>query len=213
MRLPATIAIILAFAETASAGVLLFSDNFDPINSAQWTLTSSVGARGNGIQGFDTGNALHFIGFGTRSATTSAMNTTQGAVIQFDYRGGNEDIDGSTYWEDVDGGENAILEYSTDGVNYSAISNLNLVQFRNDSPTTQWLTFNAVIPDAAKSANTRFRWRQRRHSGWRFDAWAIDNVSVTAQPEPSVIVLMSIAGIGGVTYRRRKKHAGLKSPS
>ncbi len=189
----------------APAGVI-FSDDFDNINAAQWSLTSFVGARGNGLQGFDTGNALHFAGFGTRAATTIALDVSGGGTVQFDFRGGNEDIDGSTYWEDVDFGENAVLEYSTDGVNFVAMGNLDLVQFRNHSPTTNWLSFSAAVPTAAQSASTRFRWRQLRHSGWLWDEWAIDNVVITAvTPEPSTLVLLCIGAIGAVFVRRRRE--------
>lgn len=189
----------------ADAGVI-FSDDFDPINASQWTLTSTVGARGNGLQGFDTGNALHFAGYGTRSATTIAVDVSTGGQIEFDFRGGNEDIDGNVYWEDVDAGENGVLEYSIDGgTSFTAISNLDLVQFRDDTPVTTWLTYSAVVPAAARTAATRFRWRQLNHSGWRYDEWAIDNVSITtATPEPSTWMLLGLAGLT-TTYRRRRR--------
>ncbi|MFK7819192.1 MAG: hypothetical protein AB8G99_10765, partial [Planctomycetaceae bacterium] len=191
------IAIVLCALMPAQAGVI-FSDDFDNIDASQWSLTSDVGARGAGIQGFDTGNALHFAGYGIRSATTIDLNTTNGETITFDFRGGNEDVHGSLYWEDVDNGENAVLEYSIDGVNFRRIDRLDLVQFRNDSPTTTWLTYTGQIPDAAKTAATRFRWRQLRHSGWRWDEWAIDNVSITATPEPSTWMLIGVAAAASV---------------
>lgn len=195
-------ALLLAIG-SADAGVI-FSDNFDNINAAQWTLTSTVGSRGAGEQGFLSGNALHFAGFGTRAATTVAVDVAGGGVIEFDWRGGNEDIDGSLFWEDVDPGENAVLEYSLDGVNFVAIENLDLVQFRDHTPATNWLKYSAPIPDAAKSTGTRFRWRQLNHSGWRWDEWAIDNVTITATPEPATWLLVSLAGVGAVWVRRRK---------
>ena len=192
-------------APTSRAGVI-FSDDFDAIDASQWTLTSVVGARGDGIQGFDTGNALHFAGFNTRQATTIAIDVSGGATIQFDYRGGNEDIDGNIFWEDVDAGENAVLEYSTDGVNFTAIDTLDLVQFRDDSPVTNWLTYSAMVPAAAQTTATRFRWRQLNHSGFRFDEWAIDNVSITmATPEPSTWLLIGLAGCCSVWVRRRRR--------
>ncbi|MFK7817408.1 MAG: PEP-CTERM sorting domain-containing protein [Planctomycetaceae bacterium] len=197
------IAIVLCVTIPVQAGVI-FSDDFDNIDASQWSLTSDVGARGAGIQGFDTGNALHFAGYGIRSATTIDLNTTNGETITFDFRGGNEDVDGSLYWEDVDNGEDAVLEYSIDGVNFTRIDRLDLVQFRNDSPTTTWLTYTGQIPDAAKTAATRFRWRQLRHSGWRWDEWAIDNVSITATPEPSTWMLIGVAAAASVCVRRRR---------
>lgn len=199
-----TLLALLCIAPSVRAGVI-FSDDFDNINASQWTLTSTVGARGAGLQGFDTGNALHFAGWGTRSATTIALDVTKGQTISFDFRGGNEDIDGDVYWEDTESAaENGVLEYSTDGVNFFEIQELDLLQFQDDSPTTTWLTYTGIIPEAAKSTSTSFRWRQLNHSGWRWDEWAIDNV-VIATPEPSSTLLIGIAAIVSVWYRRPRQ--------
>jgi hypothetical protein len=198
--------IVVVFCTAKAHAGVIFSDDFDNIDTSQWSLTSDVGSRGAGQAGFDTGNALHFAGFGTRSATTIDLNLQDGGTITFDFRGGNEDVDGSLFWEDVDAGENAVLEYSIDGVNFTQIDQLDLVQFRDDSPTTTWLTYTGQIPDAAKTAATRFRWRQLRHSGWRWDEWAIDNVSITsATPEPSTWLLIGVAAASSVRVRRRRK--------
>lgn len=186
---------------TADADVL-FSDDFDPIDSSQWTLTSTVGARGAGEAGFDFGNALHFAGFGVRSATTVPLDLTTGETIEFDFRGGNEDIDGSLFWEDVDLGENAVIEYSTDGATFTVLDTLDLFQFRDDAPTTTWLKYSATIPVAARTTATQFRWRQIAHSGWRWDEWGIDNVFILSNtPEPSTWVLFAI--VGGAAVCRR----------
>lgn len=193
---------VLLLTSSADAGVI-FSDDFDNINASQWRLTSSVGARGRGRRGFDFGNALHFAGWGQRTATTVEMDLTGGATITFDYRGGNEDIDGSLYWEDVDPGEDAVLEYSTDGTNYVVIDNLDLVQFRDDTPVTRWLRYSAKVPEAALTTATRFRWRQVNHSGWRWDEWAIDNVMI-ANPEPSIWVFFGLASLSAARIRRRR---------
>ena len=204
--------VILLCSGTAKAEIL-FSDNFDPINSSQWTLTSTVGARGAGQAGFDFGNALHFAGYGTRSATTVPLDLTTGETIEFDFRGGNEDIDGSLYWEDVDLGEDAVLEYSTDGTNFTVLDTLDLFQFRDDSPTTTWLKYTATIPAAARTTATQFRWRQLSHNGWRWDEWGIDNVVILSNsPEPSAWVLFAITGIVFVFRRtRRTTSAGATS--
>lgn len=197
--------LVVAFFATNSAQAgLVFSDNFDPINAAQWTLTSNVAAR-TGPQGFLSGNALHFQGNGTRSATTAGVDIAQGGIVSFDFRGGNEDIDGTALWEDTDNGENAVLEYSTDGVNFTVMENLDLFQFRDDNPTTTWLSVSAIVPAGGLSANTSFRWRQLSHSGSdRWDHWAIDNVSIVATPEPNGLLLVGLFGALMVTQRRRR---------
>ena len=102
----------------AEAGVL-FSENFDPVDNSVWTTTAAVGVRGAGVQGFDFGNAMHFSGFGERTATLDAMDLTTAETLRFDFRGGNEDIDGNVFWEDVDAGENAVVEYSTNGTTWN----------------------------------------------------------------------------------------------
>lgn len=212
-RIKAALGGLLLLSGSAQAGVI-FTDNFDPINSSQWTLTSDVGARGAGQQGFDFGNALHFRGNGTRSATTVQMDVSNGAVVQFDFRGGNEDIDGSFFWEDVDFGEDAVLEYSTDGVNFTPLDTLDLVQFRDDSPTTEWLSYSTGLPADARSSTTSFRWRQLNHSGTPWDKWAIDNVTITATPEPGTWGLVAVVGmLGMLVYRRRPGLEELVGPS
>lgn len=198
------VAVAAVCCATANADVL-FSDDFDPINSSQWTLTSTVGARGAGIAGFDFGNALHFAGYGFRSATTIPLDLTTADTIEFDFRGGNEDIDGDVYWEDVDLGENGVLSYSTDGSNFTVLDTLDLLQFLDDAPTTTWLKYSGTIPAAARTAATQFRWSQPNHSGWRWDEWGIDNVAIlSTTPEPSTWILFAVPVVFVVLRRNRR---------
>ena len=184
------------------AGVL-YSENFDPVNAGDWTTTSTVGVRGAGIAGFDTGNAMHFAGFGLRTATLRPLDLTTAQTLRFDFRGGNEDIDGDVFWEDVDPGENAVVEYSVNGTSWNLLGDLDLVQFRDDSPVTNWLQFTVELPAAAQTASTQVRWRQVNHSGWRYDEWAIDNI-VIATPEPSMPILFSIVAVAACLVRPRR---------
>lgn len=199
----------MTLSRAAVAG-LVFADDFDPVDSTQWLLTSDAGARGAGLAGFDFGNALHFRGNGVRSGTTVPIDVSGAAgIVEFDFRGGNEDIDGSALWEDTDVGEDAVLEYSIDGTNFIVMSNLDLFQFRNDAPTTTWLSVTVPIPAAALTTSTQFRWRQLNHSGSNnWDHWAIDNVRISSTPEPAGFLLLSLT-LGPVALRNRKRRASI----
>ncbi len=206
--------LLLAWARTAEADVVVFSDDFDPITAGQWTLSSDVGARGAGSAGFDFGNALHFRGDGTRSAVTDAVDLTinTAARVEFDFRGGNEDVDGTTLWEDTDGGEDAVVEYTIDGVDFVTVANLDLFQFRNDTPTTEWLFASVELPAAAITASTEIRFRQLSHSdSTRWDHWAVDNVQIISSPEPSGFMLILVAGVAVLLVHRRRRRDAFSS--
>ena len=52
---------------------------------------------------------------------------------------------------------------------------------------SDWEDLVVSVPVEALSSQTRFRWRQRAHSGSGFDVWALDNVCVSVQlpPQPT----------------------------
>jgi hypothetical protein len=78
------------------------------------------------------------------------------------------------------------LGFSTDGVNYVAKTSTRF------NPTLSPLTFG------------RLRFAQNAAIGHNL---TIDNVSVTAVPEPAAIHLVSMAGIAGLVLARRRKFA------
>lgn len=203
------LAVSVGFAGTARGAVIL-SDNFDPINNANWSNLSNATAAGSGQPGFLSGNALWFNGNGTRSATTVPLNVSSGGTISFAFRGGNEGVDGSTWWENSEGSsEWADLFYSTDGVTFTPLQALNTQGDIGENPTV-WNNFVIAIPLAAQSATTRFRWEQRGHSGNGFDHWAIDNLQVSTPdnqviPEPGSLLIFGVCGLTLVACQRRRR--------
>ena len=92
-------------------------DDFDAgIDDSQWFRI--LGGQQESGAGFLDGNALWFNGTAERSATTVKMDTRNGGTISFDFRVGNQAVDGTEFWADsqgdpIDGyGDNVVLEYA-----------------------------------------------------------------------------------------------------
>jgi hypothetical protein len=172
--------------------VSLILDDFDPdVNSGAWAGISS-GVATNGGQGFHGSKALYFGATGTRSATTIPVDVSTGGSIEFLIRGGNEAVDGNTFWNNSESGEYVALEYSKDGVNWTTLQNLNTVY----PSLSNWTSFSVTIPSAAYGTGTQFRWRQLANSGASFDCWALEDVSIQGpapQPPGPVAFVISSA--------------------
>lgn len=154
-------------------------DDFDPgIDGGAWA--SIVNGTASANCGSGSGNALYFNSpsFGDeRSATTNPISISSGAVLRFGLVFGS----GSAPCENADGGEDVILEYSTDGgLTFFPIATYDTEDF------TTYTVINALVPQAALTANTQFRWSQVAHSGQDFDNWAIDDIEIicVAPPPP-----------------------------
>ena len=148
---------------------LEFDDNFDP--GISWGLWDEIN---NGTASDDcgsiSGNALYFDGDGERSATTVAMDVSQGGTIIFGIKIGT----GAFPCDNVDPGEDIVLEYSNSGGAWTLIDTY--YEFAYPTMTVE----SASIPVGAQGASTEFRWRQLANSGAGQDNWAIDNVSIGA---------------------------------
>lgn len=153
-------------------GVIL-EETFDPINYPNWQDLSG-GQVQAGLLGFYSGNALWMGQNGTRRAGLRALDLTEGGQIAFMFRAGNSDQDGTLFWDNSEAGESVVFEFSTDGINWSLLTFLN-TEFPSHSA---WMQYEILLPQAARSASTRFRWRQLAHSGAGFDTWALDNIRV-----------------------------------
>ncbi|WP_147274323.1 PEP-CTERM sorting domain-containing protein [Bremerella cremea] len=210
--------VLLCTARQADAGIIL-SDNFDSgINPATFSAYQNAQSVGDGLQGFLSGNALHFgkVNDLERFATTSSLDVSTGGTISFDFRGGNENVDGAEYWENSESmSEWMELSYSIDGgANFVLLDSLSTQANIGQDPTV-WEHFDFLIPVDAQTANTQFQFRQQSSDGQGFDLWAIDNLVVTnnvvtAVPEPTSLALFGIgAGLVGMGAVRRRRKAAL----
>ena len=191
------------FVNVANA-TLILDEDFDPITSANWTL-SNASVLGNPASEFFSLNALHFSGSGTRSAATNEFDMTTGGLLSFMLKiGGSND---TATFEDADAGEDVIIQYATNG---GAWVDLQVIDTEDATYKDAWGMVNLSITGLAMSDNTKFQWIQEKHSGAHWDNWAIDNVSLSNNasvevPEPSTFAIFALGMIGLVTRRAKKK--------
>jgi uncharacterized repeat protein (TIGR01451 family) len=161
------------------------SDDFEPnIDLSQWsafggTVGSTILATNYGGS-ISAPNSLWFGDAGSRFATTIPINTSGGGTFGFSIRLANG---ASAPWEEADAlpDEGVTMESSTNGgVAWQVIGNYDTTAYYN------WTTVTSAIPISARSPATLFRWRQKSHSGFGFDHWALDNVSIDAVPAQSL---------------------------
>lgn len=161
----------------------IVADDFDPgYDTGVWSSITS-GTAFNGGLGFLGSNALWFGSSGTRAAATVPLNIISLGYLEFKIRAGNQAVDGATYWNNAESGENVVVEYSLDGVSWTAIQTLNMV-FPNHST---WTSYFVQVPQGAVSSATRFRWRQLTHSGGTNDTWALEDLCVYSGLPPAPI--------------------------
>jgi len=148
-----------------------FFDDFDPGHEpAMWTQFGgqvSANTRGQAAGAGSSGKSLHFDGNGLRQATTAALDTRGGGTVSFLIALGNS---AGPLWENPDAGEDVVLEYTLDGTTF--------VTMGGPFTSRTWQATNVPIPPAARTAATRFRFRQLAHSGTGLDHWAIEEVRV-----------------------------------
>ena len=147
-----------------------FEDDFAPdIDNSQWQEISNGIVNSNFGGG---GNSLFFSGGSSggnvRFATSQALDLTAGGFITFDLIFGTSSNGG----ENADAGEDVVLEYSIDGTAWTELALYDTEDY------TSWSTLIEAIPAAAQTAATLLRWRQINHSGYDFDNWGLDNVSL-----------------------------------
>jgi hypothetical protein len=144
-------------------------ENFDPINASQWTILNGTV---NNTCGAVTGNALYFNGDGERSVTSIPLNVSNGGSIDFNLKISN----GTAPCEQADAGEEVVLEYSID----NALTWVLINTYNTGGTYSNFTSINVIIPPAAQSNSTLFKWRQISNSGLGFDNWALDNIEVNS---------------------------------
>jgi hypothetical protein len=181
----------------------LISDNFDAgINTRLWNFTNgetntNCGASPQG------GNSLHFNtgSAAIREAVTRDLNTTLSKNFNFWFRFGNQEFDVNPLCEDSDlPEENVLMQYSVDG----GRTWITFFTLTNTGTYDGWGEHCVTIPAAAKTAATRFRFRQLENSGVGYDQWALDDVrfDITTGPDENFYTWTPAAGLTpGATVR------------
>ncbi|MEM6884684.1 MAG: PEP-CTERM sorting domain-containing protein [Verrucomicrobiota bacterium] len=200
------------FAATPAAGQL-DSDTWDiqGFNSAGDLArgASSGGVTTGGVYSFDVGGGNNTLGFqpggsdftpGT--ATLTIQNTTGFTVNSWNF--------GYDLWVFNDQGRANSFnwEWSTDNVSFNSLSTYTSVEVADGAPAWNNVQNNTANGIAASVANNGFiylRWAGDDVSGGGSrDEFGIDNVTVTAVPEPSSFALISM-GMGLLYLLRRKR--------
>ena len=151
-------------ANLADTRNILYSPYADTFNDGNFNTLwlSSNGAYLNGDANAPTtttgqvGGAVFFNGSGVRSITSEALDFSNGGNIRFSFAKGDGSL---TNWQTPGVGENIYYQYSTDnGSNWTTITDL-------DTGSSAWTAYSVLVPDAARTATTSFRWIQLSNSG------------------------------------------------
>ncbi|MGK7946301.1 MAG: putative Ig domain-containing protein, partial [Microcystaceae cyanobacterium] len=155
-------------------------DDFDPnLDSTQWDQIDN-GTVNQQFVGSD-GNSLFFDGSGQRQATTTYLDLSgSDNILVFDFIYG----DGRNGGENADLGDEVVLEYTTDGVTWSAINTYDTFNY------SQFTTLVEVIPDSA----TQLRWRQINHFGVGYDHWGLDNIALVSPTDNNAPTVLNPIG-------------------
>lgn len=173
----------------AGSGVL---DDFEPgIDLTQWSPFPGLVLATNYGGSVSGRNSLWFGDGQVREATTRPVNTSAGGTISFYLRISNGP---GSPWETADlPSEGIFFEYSVNGgANWQNLGTYD-TQLYNE-----WTPLRLVIPPAAASPATLFRWRQENFSGDVFDHWALDDVIISVGPAPPTIFQEPVGQTGVV---------------
>lgn len=146
-----------------NAGIDFF--NTPALNNNLWDAMSggTIGELCTSI----AGSSLFFNGNGNRVLESIDFNMSNGGSVQFQI----QISDGSQTCDGAEPGEDVFLQYSTNG----GTNWINLVSlFENAYPT--FTSVEVILPPAAETPSTRFRWIQPQSSGINQDIWWLDNI-------------------------------------
>ncbi|MBK9759294.1 MAG: gliding motility-associated C-terminal domain-containing protein [Flavobacteriales bacterium] len=147
---------------------IIGEDDFDGGIGPLWELVQ--GGASNNLCGAVNGNALRFNDAGPRVARTIPLDVSAGGSLRFALKLAN----GVAPCDDVDPGENILVEYSINGSSWTIMANYSDAQFPDFG------TVVLDIPAGGQSPNTQFRWRQLLNSGLGQDNWVLDDVAIAA---------------------------------
>ncbi len=179
---------VLTIPISGSSSSVLLDEDFDPVDPSAWSYSNAIiqGAQSQLVPYFYDGNALHFAALldgAKREAMVGPLNMAHSGTLEFHLKIGN----GSPYFEQVDMGEDIIVEYSTNnGVTWGLISRFTHM---DSEYVGQWGLAELDIPDMALTNNTYIRWRQIAYSGSSYDHWAIDNIVLRGDLSANISVV------------------------
>lgn len=155
------------------------NDNFNSgtLNTALWDFSNGQVTQGCGSP---DGTPTMWFGSGVpeRFASTKGINTTGACNLGFMFKFGTEENASDNGCEDADeSAENVQLQYfnGTTWITFQILDNNGLIP---NGPYDNWTRVCVDLPVEARSADAKFRWYQGAHSGFGFDQWAIDDVSI-----------------------------------
>ena len=218
MRAGATQDLTLPAALTGSGSALGFGGTSAPgtisrgvSNVAGWG-TSGLGVVTSVTSGANFGNAIGFkpAGGSTDNAAVFLLvqNTTGSAVSSWK-------VDYNPYYIDIGVATNVSFSFSTDG-GASFSSNVGALGFSSSGTNTivtpvvtDWTAISLTETSLAASvANNNYlilRWALGNDvASGNMNRLAIDNISVTAVPEPATWALLAVVGTFFMVFRRRK---------
>jgi Zn-dependent metalloprotease len=136
------------------------------INPVLWTSSTGVSSSDCGAH---TGTRSHrFSMDGIRTIVTLPLNILPNSHFTFYLKYGTG---GSC--ETVEAGEYVVIEYSLNGTTWNPVAS-----FPDLSAYADWALVDAELPPAAVNSQSQLRIRQVAHSGFSYDVWAIDDVSL-----------------------------------
>ncbi len=134
-----------------------------------------------------------------RILETAAFDLTSGGSISFDFREASDD-NGGNGCEALDNKEGIYVQYSTNnGTTWTTCK----LMFPGElgggvlgcgNYVYNWNTTSFPIPNAAKTASTKFRWIQPQSTSGSEDSWGIDNVKISANNPMTITITNQTTG-------------------
>lgn len=190
-------------------GAVVFSENMGTV-SGTTTIASHTGWQNNGVLGFsgtgDVRQTFASSGYTGASGGANVFLTSSGnpsfsisGINTLGYFDNSFMLSFGAFKSSIASNmSELVLSYSTDGTNFTGITFPN--QPTGDG-TAVWRLISLSNLTLPTVNNLRLRFQNTGSTQFR-----IDDVSLrgTAVPEPSSLALLTIVGVGGVAYRRRR---------
>jgi hypothetical protein len=160
-------------------------DDFEQ-GMSNWNITSAGGDAGINTATSQSPTSSMFTNGGVVSVTSNDINTNNAqfsGVSMWIRRGAD------SFSEDPDGGEDFVVEYLNNALNW-----VNLDTFNGNGAAGQIFTRNYNLPASARHSGFQLRFRQTGGNAGQFDFWHVDDVCINGTvPFPTLVVSKSVA--------------------